>query len=168
MAFEYINKKSKEIKKQFSHLLVLFFQFQIKLTNRMSVLRKTDKQKSSISDKLTAETLRNTSEDIEPSEEVNKMDETLERLEGTIARLNAVSEEFLNKPSENGCRTTKGSTSNLNDETADMTNNFDTITFLNTTMDRSTNLQYIFIAIGAAVVLGFTAIFYLGHVHSKK
>ena len=168
MAHEYINKKSKDIKKQFSHLLVLFFQFQIKLTNRMSVLRKTDKQKSSISDKLTAETLRNTLEDIEPSEEVNKMDDTLKRLEETVTRLNEISDEFFNKPTDNFMRTTKGSVSNLQEETENFTNAFDHGTFLNTTMERSANLHIFFFGIGFVVVFGFITIFVLGHLYPRN
>ena len=166
MAYEYINRKSKDIKKQFSHLLVLFFQFQIKLTNRTSVLRKSDKEKISLSDKLTTGTLRTTFEDIEPSEEVNKMDDTLRQLEDTITRLNDISDEFFNKSNDQPNRTTKTSISNLNDETNNLTNVFDNGTFLNTTMDRSRNLHIFFFIIGFVVILGFIAIFVLGHMHS--
>ena len=74
---------------------MLFFQFQIKLSNRNSVLRSADKQKSSIGDKLTAETLHSHTDDIEPNEQLVKSEETLSNLNAVLAKLSDMSDEYF-------------------------------------------------------------------------
>lgn len=162
-----MHKKYKDIKKQFSHLLVLFFQFQIQLSNRRSVLIKNDKQKSSISDKLTAGTLRSALADSEPSFEVCKMDETLKNLEDVIAKLNEISDDFFKHSNDPGARNTKATITNLNDDNANFTNVFESANLMNKSMEKSPRMAILFFGLAFIVVVGFVAIFIYGHINKS-
>lgn len=151
------------MKKQFSHLLVLFFQFQIKLTNRKSVLRQSDKHKSTISDKLTAETLHITIEMMEPSQEFNKMQETLMNLEHVLVKLNEISDMYFNTGSDQNQRGSKTSAITFNEDGSNYTNLFDNATMLTCTADRTYQLHIFFAVMAILVIAGFIAIFIIGH-----
>ena len=156
------------MRKRFSHLLVLFFQFQIKLTNRKSVLRATtDKQKSTFSDKLTAETLHTHSSGIECNEELLKMEDTLANLERVLAKLNQISDEFFGAANEQG-RLSKTSHMTFNEESANYTNMFNNATVLTSSPPASNRMPLLFMVVGVVVVGAFAAIFYLGHAHASK
>lgn len=158
----------RDVKKQFSHLLVLFFQLQIKLTNRKSVLRNNDKQKSTISDKLTAETLHTTMYDMEPSDELVKMEVTVANLEHVLAKLNAISDEFFGSVGENGQRGSKTSNITFNDEGGNYTTMFNNATVLTDHPNKSNRTCIFFVVLGMVIVAGFALVFYFGHKRASQ
>ena len=155
------------MKKKFSHLLVLFFQFHIKLTNRKSALRNSDKQKSTISNKLTAETLHTHTADTDSNEDLEKMELTVTRLEQVLAKLSEISDEFFGGTNDHGQRGSKMSQTTVNEYSANYTNMFNNATILSTFPRPTNRIPIVFIIVGIVVVAGFLLIFYMGHNRSS-
>ena len=132
------------------------------------MLRNADKQKSTISDKLTAETLHSTMEDIEPSEELVKMEGTITSLDRMIEKLNAMSDEFFGTSNDQAQRGSKTSHITFNEEGGNYTNLFNNATLLTDSAQRSSRMHIFFGFIGVIVVVGFALIFYLAHQRDGK
>ena len=149
-----------KVKKNFSKLLVKFYQVQINISNRASMVRGKHnyihKKPGAFSDKEIG-----TSKKFK--EKVEELEHLLEDIDRTMEVLNAISDDFFQESYSDCDNLSKASNNSAMSSRRDLTNFFENVSFFgNGDEEIPDRVYFLFLGIGLFIILLFFVIFLSG------